>query len=113
MLSTNCSSDVRTFSGAQLVVIDDRDARLGQRRQEMPAKHAIPVAQQRVRLPRQLLGRGRGHPCAAANHDELVEIAPEDAQELDAFEQWIALVACLFEHAALEFDEAHVAIDVI
>jgi hypothetical protein len=79
----------------------------------MASKDAVAIAQQRVRLPRQPLRGGRRHPRAAANHHEFIEIAPEDAEELDAFEKRIALVACLFEHATLEFDEAHIAIDVI
>jgi len=50
----------------------------------------------------------RGH----AHHEELVEIGADDGEELDALEQFVAAVARLFEHAALEFEQAELAVDI-
>ncbi len=44
--------------------------------------------------------------------EELVEVAGEDGQELDALEQRIALVACLEEHAGVEFQPRELSVEV-
>ena len=48
-----------------------------------------------------------------ADHEELAEVRAQDRQELDALEQRVALVADLFEHAALEGQHAELAVDVV
>ena len=55
----------------------------------------------------QLLQRG-----CHANHEELVEVAPGDAEELHALEQRMGRVAGLFEHTLVEREPAQLAIDV-
>ena len=47
-----------------------------------------------------------------ADHEELAEVRAQDREELDAFEQGVALVLGLFEHAALEGQHAELAVDV-
>ena len=47
-----------------------------------------------------------------ADLEELVEVAGEDGQELDPFEQRVALVARLVEDARVEFEPRQLAIDV-
>ena len=47
-----------------------------------------------------------------ANFVEFVEIAGDDGHELDAFEQGIALVLGLFEHAGVEVEPGEFAVDI-
>ncbi len=47
-----------------------------------------------------------------ADHEKLVEIREQDGEELDAFEQRVVGVLRLFEHAALEGQQAQLAVDV-
>src|SRR5262245_222638 len=54
------------------------------------------------------LSRQRGD----ANHEELVEIARGDRQELDALQQWVTARACVVEHALVEREPAQFTIDV-
>ena len=61
-----------------------------------------------MRLARDALRADARGPRAAVDHHQLVEIAAEDAEKLDAFEQGGGAVAGLVEHAALERDHARV-----
>ncbi len=47
-----------------------------------------------------------------AHLEELVEVAREDGQELDPFEQRVALVARLVQHPRVEFEPRQLAVDV-
>ncbi len=47
-----------------------------------------------------------------ANHEELVEVSPDDGEELDAFEHRVAAVARLVEHALVERQPAELAVQV-
>ena len=47
-----------------------------------------------------------------ANLEELIEVAREDGQEADAFEQRIALVDRFVQHAIVEVEPRQLAVDV-
>ena len=66
-------------------------------------------------LPRQgrdCVGLGLLHQAGDSDLEELVHVAGEDRQELDAFQQGVALVASLIEHAVLELQRAQLAVDI-
>ena len=52
------------------------------------------------------------HRRRQADHEELVEVRPGDAEELDPFEQRVRLIGRLGEDAAVEFEPPQLAIDV-
>ena len=47
-----------------------------------------------------------------ANHEELVEVGPDDGEELDAFEDRVPAVARLVEHPLVEREPAELAVEI-
>ena len=48
-----------------------------------------------------------------AHLEEFVHIAADDAQELQAFQQWVALIFRLRQHAPVESEQAQLTVEVI
>ena len=108
-------------------VVHDLDPFLGERRADVERdprvvrrqlEHALADRGELV-LGGPAVGRQRGlarldllAQAGDADLEELVEVAREDREELDPLEQRVALVACLVQHARVEFQPRQLAIDV-
>ena len=76
--------DGGSLAGRQRGVIDKVQAGVGERGQQLALQDTVTMAQQRVRPARDRLHAQTLRPGAAVNHHPLVEVAADDAEELDA-----------------------------
>ena len=113
---------------AQILIVENADAGLFERRQQLRSQTFLRVAQQLFHFaPDGYQLRGGAHVvrphfrnaclqlCAQPrhpDHEELVQVGPEDGEKLGTFEQRVLLVFGLFQDAALETQQAELAVDV-